>query len=52
MDEAAKERIMSSEYKKNDGQATDWSKKARSAADKETKKTPMDEGSQREDNVQ
>ena len=24
----------------------------RSAADKETKKTPMDEGSQREDNVQ
>ena len=34
MDQAAKERIMSSEYKKNDGKATDWSKKAQSAADR------------------
>ena len=50
--EAAKERIMSREYKKNDGKSTDWSggpkeqltkMKAQSAADKETKKTPMDE---------
>jgi hypothetical protein len=27
-------RIMSSEYKKNDGKATDWSKRAQSAADR------------------
>ena len=49
MDEAAKERIMSAEYKKNDGQATDWSKRAQSAADKNSQTisdkgtTPMDE---------
>ena len=34
MDQSAKERIMSSEYEKNDGKATDWSKRAQSAADK------------------
>ena len=34
MDQAAKERIMSEEYKKNDGKATDWSKRAQRAADK------------------
>ena len=38
MDEAAKGRIMSSESKKNDGQATEWSKKAQSAADKNESK--------------
>ena len=34
MDQAAKSRIMSSEYKKTDGKATDWSKRAQSAADR------------------
>ena len=34
MDQEAKERIMSSEYKKNDGQATEWSRRAQSGADK------------------
>ena len=34
MDQAAKARIMSSEYKKNDGKATDWSKRAQKPADK------------------
>ena len=34
MTPAAAARIMSSEYKKNDGKATDWSKRAQSAGDK------------------
>ena len=34
MDQAAKAKIMSNEYKSNDGKATDWSKRAQSAADK------------------
>ena len=34
MDQAAKRRIMSSEYKKNDGKATPWSKRAQRDADK------------------
>ena len=34
MDQAAKARIMSNEYKKNDGKATDWSERAQKAADK------------------
>ena len=34
MDQAAKSRIMSSEYKKTGGTATDWSKRAQSAADR------------------
>ena len=34
MDQAAKARIMSTEYKRNDGMATDWSRRAQSAADK------------------
>ena len=34
MDQAAKSRIMSSAYKKNDGRATDWSRRAQKAADK------------------
>ena len=34
MDQEAKARIMSSEYKSNDGKATDWSKRAQSAADR------------------
>ena len=34
MDREAAARIMSSEYKKNDGKATDWSKRAQSAADR------------------
>ena len=34
MDQKAKSRIMSSEYKGNDGRATDWSKRAQSAADR------------------
>ena len=38
MDQAAKER-MSSEYKKNDGKATDWSKRAQSAADRNEPKS-------------
>ena len=34
MDQEAKSRIMSSEYKRNDGKATDWSMRAQSAADR------------------
>ena len=34
MDQPAKSRIMSSEYKKTGGTATDWSRRAQSAADK------------------
>ena len=34
MDREAAARIMSSEYKKNDGKATDWSRRAQSAADR------------------
>ena len=34
MDQDAKARIMSSEYKGNSGRATDWSSRAQSAADK------------------
>ena len=34
MDQAAKSRIMSNEYRNNDGQATDWSKRAQRAADR------------------
>ena len=34
MDQKAKARIMSSEYKKNDGRATDASKRVQRAADK------------------
>ena len=34
MDQAAKARIMSSEYKKNGGKATKWSKRAQERADK------------------
>ena len=34
MDQTAKSRIMSNEYRNNDGMATDWSKRAQSAADK------------------
>ena len=38
MDEEAKERIMSREYKKNDGKSTDWSERAQRAADKNESK--------------
>ena len=34
MDQPAKARIMSREYKENDGHATDWSSRAQRAADK------------------
>ena len=34
MDQAAKSRIMSHEYKSNEGKATDWSKRAQRAADR------------------
>ena len=34
MDQEAKARIMRKEYKSKDGMATDWSKRAQSAADK------------------
>ena len=34
MDQEAKARIMSTEYKRNDGMATDWSRRAQSAADR------------------
>ena len=34
MDQEAKARIMSREYKSNDGMATDWSKRAQRAADR------------------
>ena len=34
MDQAAKAKIMSNEYKSNDGKATDWSKRAQRAADR------------------
>ncbi|CAI8005496.1 hypothetical protein GBAR_LOCUS4283 [Geodia barretti] len=34
MDQAAKSRIMSSEYKGNDGRSTGWSSRAQSAADR------------------
>ena len=34
MDQAAKRRIMSAEYKKNDGRATAWSRRAQRIADK------------------
>ena len=34
MDQAAKSRVMSAEYKKNDGRATDWSRRTQSAADR------------------
>ena len=34
MDQSAKSRIMSSEYKKTGGTATDWSSRVQSAADK------------------
>ena len=34
MDQAAKSRIMSSEYKSNQGMATNWSRRAQSAADR------------------
>ena len=43
MDKEAAARIMSAEYKKNDGKATDWSRKAQSAADKnESQSQPGD----------
>ena len=34
MDQAAKARIMSNGYKRNDGMATDWSRRAQKAADR------------------
>ena len=34
MDQAAKRRIMSAEYKENDGRATAWSKRAQETADR------------------
>ena len=46
MDQAAKERIMSSEYKKNDGMATDWSKRAQSAADRNEPKSQSEAASE------
>jgi hypothetical protein len=39
MDREAAARIMSSEYEKNDGKATDWSKRAQSAADRNEAKS-------------
>ena len=38
MDQAAKARIMSHEYKGNDGKSTAWSKRAQIAADKNAQK--------------
>ena len=45
VDQAAKSRIMSSEYKNTGGTATGWSKRAQSAADRNSSGTAGDEGS-------
>ena len=46
MDREAAARIMSSEYKKNDGMATDWSKRAQSAADRNESKSQSEAASE------
>ena len=46
MDQAAKARIMSSEYKKNDGKATEWSMRAQSAADRNEPQTQSETASE------